>query len=184
MVGASCRAQRDNAPVPDQIDARVPRAEYEKRGWPAQKLLALVDGMFAAAPTDDLRESWDRFSDHHRALAVVWFAMAEHSNGTLHQYYSNSTGDLARELPDAARLFGADAYADIFEKANALFAPGTLNDRRRRNAELDAFEEDGRAAALDRLSDEIFDREDAGDIIYRRITDYVEAHPGNFFLGG
>jgi hypothetical protein len=167
-----------------QIDARISRADYEGRESFAQKLLALVDGIFAASPTDDLRESWDEFSDHHRALVVVWFAMAEHSNGTLHQYYSNSTGDLAPELRAAARHFGADAYADIFEKANALFAPGTLTDRRRRNEQLDAFEADGRVEALDRLSDEIYEREDAGDNIYRRITSYVEAHPTDFFRDG
>jgi hypothetical protein len=167
-----------------RIDARIPRAGYEKGGSSAQKLLALIHGIFAASPTDDLRESWQAFSEQHRALAVVWFAMAEHSNGTLHQYYSNSTGDMAPELPAAARRLGADVYADIFEKANALFGPGTLTDRRRRNEELHAFEEDGRLETLDRLSDQIYELEDAGDLIYTRITDYVEAHPADFFTDG
>jgi hypothetical protein len=168
----------------DEIDARIRRVGYENGGSSAQKLLALIHGMFAASPTDDLRESWGVFSEHHRALAVVWFAMAEHSNGTLHQYYSNSTGDMALELPAAARLLGADAYADIFENANALFAPGTLTHRRLRNEELHAFEDDGRLEKLDRLSDEIYDLEDAGDLIYRRITEYVDAHPADFFTDG
>jgi hypothetical protein len=166
------------------IDARISRTDYEKGETFGQRLSALIDGMFAAAPAGDLAECWGRFSDHHRALAVVWFAMAEHSNGTLHQYYSNSTADMATELPAAARLFGAGAYADIFEKANGLFAPGTLQDRRLRNAQLDAFEADGRLEALDRLSDDIYDREDAGDLIYARITSYVEAHPAAFFRDG
>jgi hypothetical protein len=141
----------------------------------------IVNGMYDAAPSDDVAECWERFGEHHRAVFVVAWAMAEHSNGSLHQYYSNSTGDMAPRLPDAARLLGAGAYADIFERANALFAPATLADRRSRNDQLDEFERDGRIAQLDRLSDEIYDREDGGDIIYAAILRYIEEHRADFF---
>jgi hypothetical protein len=55
-------------------------------------------------------------AEAHRALFVVYWATAEIYNGTLDAYFFNSAGDFAADLPAAARFFGADAYAAIFDR--------------------------------------------------------------------
>ena len=164
--------------VTDLLDPRIPRSEFDEAASYGRMVLALLDGVYAVGPTSNPHDYWERLPGAYRALFVVYWALAEIYNGSLHQYFSNSTADDADELPAAARLFGGDAYADVFERANALFEPASLASRARRNERLD---EPGVVDAVDALTDEFYGLEDAGDTLWELIAAYVEAHPDAFF---
>jgi hypothetical protein len=162
------------------VDPRIPWERYAATETFGQRMSSLVEGILAVWSP---REPWHLLSDGHRALFVIHFALAEIDGGGLDQFYRNSAGDFARELPTAARFFGADAYARIFECANGLFELGSLASTEARNLELDSFAADGRGDELERLTDELFALEDRGDFLDRYVLRYVESHRRDFFQG-
>ncbi|MEA2394516.1 MAG: hypothetical protein QOJ82_2407 [Solirubrobacteraceae bacterium] len=162
------------------IDPRIRAAEYELGGSYGQRMGRLLDGIYDACPKRDVSRAWGRLPEAHRALFVIYFATAEIDNGGLHQYFSNSTGDWAALLPGAARLFGAEPYADIFDRAIACFDPHALSDRDYRNGRLDELDD---ADPLDRLTTEYHELEDRDAPIYAAIERYIHARPAAFFTG-
>jgi uncharacterized protein DUF4375 len=167
--------------VSSVTDPRIPRVAYEAGQTYGQRLGRLLDGIYDASPDGDVLVVWDRLPQAHRALCVVMWAMAETDNGSLHQYFSNSSGQFASALPESARFFGADDYAEIFDRALSYFDADRIADRDYRNARLDELEATGEIAAFDRLTDEIHALEDQGEPIYAPIMAYVESHPEEFF---
>jgi hypothetical protein len=182
LRGDRTQTPRVRAAAP--FDPRIPVAAYEARETYGQRMNVLMDAIHDACPRDDVRSGWDRLPEAHRALFVLYWATAETYNGSLHQYFWNSAGDFASLLPAAARLFGAESYAALFERAIALFNPERLPDRYSRQDRLDELEAGGQSEALDRLDDEFFALEDAGDVIWAAITQYIDAHPAVFFIDG
>ncbi|WP_354697208.1 hypothetical protein DSM112329_02836 [Paraconexibacter sp. AEG42_29] len=132
----------------------------------------LLDAIYDACPDGEASpEHLGRLSPAHRAVFVVEWAMSEIYNGTLDQYFFNSAGDMAADLPAAARFLGADDYAAIFDDAVAFFDPSRITDRSYRQATLRQLEEAHRLDELGQVNDRIYELEDAGRIIYRQICD-------------
>ena len=95
------------------------------------------------------------------ALCVMNF-QAELSNGGMHQYLLNSSGDFAQETPEVFRRMGADEAARILEQANAFFGPsGPSTDREVRMAALLALSKDAEDR-IHALSSEFYSAEDRG----------------------
>jgi hypothetical protein len=80
----------------------------------------------------------------------VWMLEAEVNNGGFHQYYFNSSGELAIATVTALTSIGAPRTASLLMAANAEF-PGSLPpvDRERRQRELDAMVDTVRFNALE-----------------------------------
>lgn len=175
------RKRREPVLAAGTFDPRIPRAPYAEAETHGQAIGVLLDGIYSACPGGDVTSGWDRLPEWHRALFVVEWAMTEIYNGTLHQYFWNSTGDMAALLPDGAQLFGAHAHADLFARALGFFDHGRVGDRAYRQERLEEIERRGELAAFDALTDEFHALEDAGDAIYTHIRAYVEGHPERFF---
>jgi hypothetical protein len=161
-------------------DPRVPRAAYEAGQTYGQRANVLLNGIYDACPGGDVTRGWEQLPEAHRSLFVVYWAVAETYNGGVPIYFFNTAGDFAPYLPAAARYLGADAYADLFDRAIALFDIERLPDRRYRQDRLEEMGDE----PLDRLDDEFYALEDAGDVIWATLLDYVEAHPETFFTDG
>jgi hypothetical protein len=172
---------RDDVRAAGPFDPRVRRADYESGQSYGQRLGVLLDAMYDASPDGDVMRAWDRFDDAHHALFVVMWAMAEIDNGTLDQYFFNSTGDLAAALPEAARFFAADDFADIFDRALAFFDRRRVGDRTYRQERLDELRSSDQIEGFDQLTDEIYALEDRGAPIYAAISRYIDEHPTTFF---
>lgn len=181
LLGGGDRTTPPRVQAAGPFDPRIPRAAYERRETYGQRMNVLVDAIHDACPTDDVRSGWDRLPEAHRALFVVYWATAETYNGSLDQYFWNSAGDFASLLPAAARFFGSESYAALFERAIALFDPARLPNRKYRQDRLIELETDEQLKVLDGLDDEFYALEDAGDIIWAAITEYIDAHPEVFF---
>lgn len=95
------------------------------------------------------------------ALCIMSF-QGEINNGGMHQYLFNSSGDLAKEIPDVMKRIGADVAAEILERANDCFGPdGPPTDRDTRTQMLLALSEDKEQQIYD-LTDDFYDAEDKG----------------------
>lgn len=124
-------------------------------------------------------EHLDDLNAGQRSVLVLEEALSLMYADALQGLYYNA-GDIPPKVPAAARRVGAHAYADLFERANALFPTEALGDIAATASLLtrEAVDE----AALDRIENEIYALERAGDSIWHRMLRYVEAHPAEFFL--
>jgi Domain of unknown function (DUF4375) len=136
-----------------------------------------MDAIHAACPRGDVARGWDDLPEPHRAVFVGYWVLAENDNGGLEQYFWNSAGDFAAQLPGAARLFGAERYANLFERALAPFDSDRVGDRRYRQERRDELGVD----AFDALTDELYALEDCGVSLWAAMLRCVEAHPATFF---
>ena len=163
------------------FDPRIPRAAWDAAATHGQRTSVILDGVYDASPGGDVMAAWDRLPQPHRDVAVVEWAMGELYNGTLVQYFANSTGEQAALLPDAARRLGAERQADLFARALAFFDIDRVHDRDYRNDRIDELEAQGELPALEAVTDEFYALEDDGDVIWGHLDRCVEAHPGVFF---
>lgn len=80
---------------------------------------------------------YERLSPVRRTVILIDHLDAEIRNGGFEQYYGNSSGDGAAQVPDALREVGQPGVARIVERANAQFPSGPPRNLRRRNAVID-----------------------------------------------
>jgi hypothetical protein len=123
---------------------------------------------------DRLEDRWKRLGfdallPEERDFILVWWLEAEASNGTLHQYFSNSTGDTAIDALGALDRIGAQCAAKVLCDALKLFGDGPYpTDRTRRNKTLDSLSTDAFSHLTDRLFDE---SEDVRSLAIDRVGD-------------
>ena len=121
---------------------------------------------------------YNRLTPGQRALYVLSWADAEILNGGFSQFYFNSTGYFAPDLPASAELVGAPEHARIATRANALLAgerAGVPRARGPREALLDRVP----AKDLSDLDERWYALSDRG-ILPRRTAAYVRRHPAEF----
>ena len=123
---------------------------------------------------DRLEDRWKRLGfdallPEECDFILVWWLEAEASNGTLHQYFSNSTGDSAIDALGALDRIGAHCDANVLRDALKLFGDGPYpTDCNRRNKTLDSLPTD----ALSNLTDRLFDEsEDVRSVAIDRVGD-------------
>lgn len=126
-----------------------------------------------------LEERWkklgyERLLDEERDFILSWWLEGEASNGTLHQYFSNSTGDSAVDAHAALRRLGATNAAKVLQEAISLFGHEFPIDRTTRNDLLDSMTTDGNRGydIFDKLTDRLFEEsEDVRSLAIDRVGD-------------
>jgi len=83
----------------------------------------VFDNLSKRLPEDYTKEyetvmSWNK---SRQAIFMIWWLEAEVNNGGFNQYYSNSSGQYHKQLPDALRLVGAIKFAGLAEKTNEIY---------------------------------------------------------------
>lgn len=86
-------------------------------------LQVVLDNLSKKQPVDYEKEfetvmSWNKY---RQAIYMIWALEAEVNNGGYNQFYSNSSGQFYKHLPEALRLVGAYKFADLTERANKTF---------------------------------------------------------------
>jgi hypothetical protein len=89
-----------------------------------ENLLQVVfDNLSEKQPTDYEKEyetvmTWNK---SRQAIFMIWMLEAEVNNGGYNQFYSNTSGQFYKYLPEALKLVGANKFAKLTEKANKTF---------------------------------------------------------------
>lgn len=116
-------------------------------------------------------------SESEKVALLILMLNVEHSNGGLAQYYFNSAGNEAHELPSALRAVGAAQHAAIVEAVNALFGPtGPSPDPEERRRQIGMLERD-HEAEWKRLLDHF---DDVRVDYVRRLRRYARSHRKDF----
>ena len=87
-------------------------------------LLQIVFDNLSAKQSDDLSTEYEQITSLNKskqAIYVIWLLESEVNNGGFNQFYSNSSGEFYALTPDALKLVGAEKFADLVKKANAIF---------------------------------------------------------------
>ncbi len=125
-------------------------------------------------------ELWDlNLTPGQIAIYIAEYGEAEVNNGGFDQFFFNTSGDYAHELPDAFRRIGAPRKAALAERAIAVFPQGKCpRDREKRWEAMDKIPE-ADEKLWDKIDDEYYDTQED---IYDLGVNYVKEHPQEFFL--
>lgn len=91
---------------------------------PDEELLQAVFDNLSEQLSDDFEDeygivmSWNK---SRQAIYTIWLLESEVNNGGYNQFYSNSSGQFYKLLPEALRLVGARQFADVTQRANTVF---------------------------------------------------------------
>jgi len=110
-----------------------------------------------------------QLTEAEQVFVCVWQLEAEVNNGGFSQYYSNSSGDLAIDTPQALEAIGAAQAAGIVQDANGLFPEGPPRDRDTREDFLEELSDD----ALEELDDRFLAYPDDLSLL---LYEYVQTH--------
>ena len=134
---------------------------------------------FLHDPFDEPR--LQRLTAGQRTLYVLHLTEFELYNGGFDQFYTNSTGYFARDVPRALRRVGAFAHARVAERANAILA-GAGREVPRGRAQRIALAERASTEALDEVDEAWYGLGDGTSrrLLARQVAAYVRAHPDEF----
>jgi hypothetical protein len=120
------------------------------------------------------RMEFSRLSLPERVFAAIWELESEVNNGGFHQFYFNSTGDIANFTPDALKAIGAINAMKLVLEANGLFPNGhPAEDQMARRAQLEAIGKNDGKDLFDQLDDKFYSYPDnLTELLY----DYVILH--------
>jgi len=143
---------------------------------------------------DRLEDRWERIGYDallpvERDFILTWWLEAEASNGSLHQYFANSTGDSAVDALAALDRIGAPHAAAVLRGAMKLFGDGPFpTDRTERNKILDtiADRDDNGRDTFGALTDRLFDEsEDVRTLALDRVGDaYINGQVADVTASG
>src|SRR5688572_2269132 len=86
-------------------------------------LQTVFDNLSQKLPKDHLREyhSVTSWTKAQQAIYIIWALEAEVNNGGFNQFYVNPSGQYAHLVPAALKLIGANRFADLAMRANAVY---------------------------------------------------------------
>lgn len=167
-------------PVGHGGDSRIRRASFVGAS-PGILMGQLRRGMDRALGDAQLQR--ERLNPRQRAVLVLDDSFARLYGEGLRGLYGTSVGDMAPELPFAARQVGAGPIADIFERANALFPSEMFLPDSARDSYVDEHLGEGSegGARLDAMEKELYSLEDGCESIWPYILRFIDEHPEDFF---
>jgi hypothetical protein len=119
----------------------------------------------------------DYLTPAERSVYAIWWFFIESNNGTIHQFFSNSTGSLARDALRGLEAFGAKQTAAILRKAISVFpegkVPADFNERNALLAQITPQQEQ----LLSALTQEFYD---SGEDVSGLADLYIKSHPTEF----
>src|SRR3954452_19940235 len=124
-------------------DFRIPR-EAVQGVSPRELPFKVIEHIWMAFATPfEPDRRYDELTVGQKSIYALLWARAEIDNGGFAQFFTNSTGFFAGDLPVAARAVGLDpAHVAVFEEANGLFPSGEVpRERAAREAAFDEISE-------------------------------------------
>lgn len=141
----------------------------------------IFDNLSEKLPDDYEREyatvmSWN---PSRRAIFMIWLLEAEVNNGGWNQFYYNSSGEYHPHLPEALRLVGANPFADLTERANAVYREENEKITAHHDGSIEGFSKSYEDNPLEPFDDEFYDLNDSLSLAEVQVK-YIRMHEGEF----
>jgi len=129
---------------------------------------------FSESPTARFwRVDYDQLATSERVFLLIWELESEVNNGGFHQYFYNSSGALAPNVVDALKTIGAEATADIAQRAlNAANAITFWSDDADRQASVNQLSSGARAILEDLDQQYYACSEDLTLLLYKYVAEH------------
>jgi len=125
------------------------------------------------------RFDYDKLTIPEQVFLLIWELESEVNNGGFHQYFYNSSGALAPNIVSALKILGAEAVADIAQRAlNAVGnAITSWSDDAVRLASVNRLSSEAREI-LENLDQEYYKcPEDLTPLLYKYVAEHrIEVH--------
>ncbi len=147
-----------------------------------ENLLQIVfDNLMEKLPSDYNKwykkvMSWNK---SRQAIYMIWCLEGEVNNGGYNQFYFNSSGEFYKHLPDALRLVGAHKFADITERANAVYEKEYEQITKYQDGTMEGFMKSYEDNPLSVFDDEFYKLNENGDLGKIQIA-YIRTHKQDF----
>lgn len=120
-----------------------------------------------------------RWNKSRQAIYMIWILEAEVNNGGYNQFYFNSSGQFYKQLPGALQLVGADQFANLTTRANAVFEKENKKITQHQDGTLEGFSKSYDENPLNKLDDEFYELYKTEDLQQLQI-DYIRKHKADF----
>lgn len=144
-------------------------------------LQVVFDNLSEKLPEDYEKEyetvmTWNK---SRKAIYMIWALEAEVNNGGYNQFYSNSSGQFYKELPDALRLVGANGFADLTQRANDLYDKDNEKITKHQDGTIEGFSKSYEDNPLNDLDTEFYELYESEKLMQIQI-DYIRHNKNDF----
>jgi len=141
----------------------------------------VFDNLSEKLPEDYEKEyetvmTWNK---SRQAIYIIWVLEAEVNNGGYNQFYSNSSGQFYKELPQALRLVGATGFADLTQRANDLFEKENENITKHQDGTIEGFSKSYEDNPLNDLDTEFYELYETEKLMQIQV-DYIRQNKNDF----
>jgi Domain of unknown function (DUF4375) len=96
-------------------------------------------------------------SKARQAIYIIWYLEAEVNNGGYNQFYYNSSRQYASLLPSALKLVRAIKFADLTERANAIYKKENDKITKHLDGSVEGFSKSYDDNPLNKFDDEFYE---------------------------
>lgn len=173
LFSCSGQIKKDDGKLSEELDEQIANSVDAFKNRPIHKKLTeqiidttsndnllqvIFDNLSEKQPTDYKKEyettmSWNK---SRQAIYMIWLLEAEVNNGGYNQFYSNSSGQFYKHLPDALKLIGANKFADLTKRANETFERENPKITQHQDGTLEGFNKSYDGNPLNRYDDEFY----------------------------
>jgi hypothetical protein len=144
-------------------------------------LQVVFDNLSEKLPEDYEKEyetvmTWNK---SRKAIYMIWALEAEVNNGGYNQFYSNSSGQFYKELPDALRLVGANGFADLTQRANDLYEKENEKITKHQDGTIEGFSKSYEDNPLNDLDTEFYELYESEKLMQIQV-DYIRQNINDF----
>lgn len=147
-----------------------------------ENLLQTVFDNLSCSQSADYKTEYEMvmsWNTSRQAIYIIWGLEAEVNNGGYNQFYSNSSGQFYKHLPQALRLVGAERFADLTERANNTFEKDNDKITEHQDGTIEGFSKSYDNNPLNKYDDEFFDLYKTEDLQQIQV-DFIRRHKSDF----
>ncbi len=139
----------------------------------------IIDGIYRliSMSRDGELNAVEELSPGQRALYVTWLVEGEVNNGGFNQFYFNSSGQFSGMAVDGFRLFGANKFADLMQRANTTYESIKDDLQKFNDGTIESFSksyENNPLSEIDRLFYQIYQEENLSQFRIKYIRSHTE----------
>jgi hypothetical protein len=199
FFGCSGQTKSDNThSLTDTLNEQISKSVEDFKNRPIHKILTgaiidktpddqllqtVFDNLSEKLPQDHTKEYETvlTFTKGQQAIYVIWCLDAEVNNGGFNQFYVNTSGQLAKLIPDALQLVGASKFADLVKRANKVYETEKEKITKNQDGTLEGFSKSYDDNPLNDFDDKFYDLEKVEDLqklqinfVRRNKTDFID----------
>jgi hypothetical protein len=196
FFGCSGQNKKKDGELSDELKEQITKSVEDFKNRPIHKRLTeqvldttsddnllqvVFDNISEKLPNDYEKEyetvvTWNK---SRQAIYIIWWLEAEVNNGGYNQFYTNSSGQFYKYLPDALTLIGAKKFADLTKRANDTYQKENKKITQHQDGTIEGFSKSYDDNPLNKFDDEFYELYKVENLQQKQV-DYIRKHKTEF----